>query len=189
MHAILLLQMQLNGIHRMFQEVAGDITDTEWTTPAFPGANLPGFLCWHAVRTRDWAIHTLIRGVPEVVANERWSAWEGLVQAGVGAGIPLEQANEVAHLVTRSDVLAYAEAVHASLQSWLNGLSDSDLDTVPEAEAHMAAYPAYQQPGFRAETADLLGVPIWRLLSGPCSGHIREHVGELNVLKQFLRAK
>ncbi|MDQ6660640.1 MAG: hypothetical protein M3Z24_06705 [Chloroflexota bacterium] len=51
----------------------------------------------------------------------------------------------------------------------------------------MATYPAYQHPGFRAVIAGLLGQPIWRLLSGPCSGHMREHLGELDVLKQTLR--
>src|SRR5260370_804108 len=83
--------------------------------------------------------------------------------------------------------LAYADTVHSTIQSWLSTLSDDDLDTVPDMEAHMASYTAYQHPGFRAEIADLLGQPIWRLLIGPCSGHLREHLGELDVLKQVMR--
>ncbi len=79
------------------------------------------------------------------------------------------------------------DGLHSTIQSWLSRLSDDDLDTVPEMEAHMASYPAYQHPGFRSEIADLLGQPIWRLLSGPCSGHMREHLGELDVLKQVIR--
>jgi hypothetical protein len=81
---------------------ADDLTETEWTTCALPGTNLPGFTLWHMVRGRDWAVQTAIRGVPEVIAG-------------------------------------------------------------------------------------LLGQPIWRLLIEPCSGHMREHLGELDVLKQVMR--
>jgi hypothetical protein len=187
MLALTLIQAQLTGIHQLFHACIDDLTETEWTTCVLPKTNLLGFTCWHLVRTRDWAVQTAIRGVPEVSADERWAGWRELGMAGIGAGIPLEQANEIARLVSQTDVFAYADTVHSTIGSWLSRLSDDDLDTVPEMEAHMAAYPAYQQPGFRAEIADLLGLPIWRLLSGLCSGHLREHLGELNLLKQILR--
>jgi len=153
----------------------------------FPKTNLLGFTCWHIVRTWDWAVQTAIRGVPEVIVDERWAGWSGLLMAGFGAGISLEQANEIGHLVSRTDVLAYADTVHSTIQSWLSHLSDDDLDTVPEMEAHMVAYPANQLPGSREETDDLLRQPIWRLLSGPCNGHLRGHLGELDILKHILR--
>jgi hypothetical protein len=187
MQATTLIQAQLNGVHQLFHACADDLTETEWTTCALPGTNLLGFTLWHMVRGRDWAVQTAIRGVPEVIADERWAGWRGLAAAGVGAGITLEQANEVGRSVSRANVLIYADTVHSVIQSWLSRLSDDDLDTVPEMEAHMASYPAYQHPDFRAEIADLLGQPIWRLLSGPCSGHMREHLGELDVLKQVMR--
>jgi DinB superfamily len=187
MHATTLIQAQLNGVHQLFHACADDLTETEWTTCALPRTNLLGFTLWHMTRARDWAVQTAIRGVPEVRTGERWAGWSGLAQAGIGAGITFEQANEVGRSVSRADVLAYADNVHSAIQSWLSSLSDDDLDTVPEMEAHMASYRAYQHPGFRAEIADLLGQPIWRLLSGPCSGHMREHLGELDVLKQVMR--
>lgn len=187
MHAITLIQAQLNSLHLLFHMYADDLTETEWTNRVSPKANLLGFTCWHMVRTQDWAVHTAIRGVPEVIADKRWAGWSELDLAGMGAGIPLEQANEIARRVSQTDVLAYADAVHTSIQSWLSCLSDDDLDTIPEIEDHMAAYPAYQQPGFRAEIAGLLGKPVWRLLSGPGSGHMREHLGELHTLKQIMR--
>ncbi len=61
------------------------------------------------VRARDWAVQTAIRGVPEVRTGERWAGWSGLAQAGIGAGITLEQANEVGRSVSRAGVLAYAD--------------------------------------------------------------------------------
>lgn len=59
--------------------------------------------------------------------------------AGFGAGIPLEQTNEIAHLGSRTDVLAYADSVHSTIQNWLSCPSDHDLDMVPEMEVHTAA--------------------------------------------------
>ena len=187
MNALTLIQAQLNGIHQLFHACADDLTETEWTKPVLPQTNLFGFTCWHLIRTRDWAVQTAIRGIPEVIANERWAGWNELALAGIGAGISLKQANEIAHQVSQHDVLAYADTVHFTIQSWLSHLSDDDLETRPEIEAHMSAYPAYQRSNFRAEIADLLGQPIWRLLSGPCSGHLREHLGEMNLLKQIMR--
>src|SRR2546423_827858 len=105
----------------------------------------------------------------------------------MSAGLSLEEANAIPHPVSRSEVLSYADAVHSTITNWLKQLSDGDLDMVPEMKAHMAVYPAYQLPGFRAETDDLLGLLVWRLLNSPCSGHMREHLGELQILKQILR--
>jgi DinB family protein len=188
MQATTLIQAQLNGVHQLFHACVDDLTETEWLTCAFPKANLPGFTLWHMVRTRDWAVQTAIRGVPEVIAGERWTGWSGPDMAGIGAGFTLEQANKAGRSISRADVLAYADSVHSAIQSWLSSLRNDDLDTIPNMEAHMASYTAYQHPGFRAEIADLLGQPMWRLLSGPCSGHMREHLGELDVLKQVMRA-
>lgn len=187
MHALTLIQAQLNGIHQLFYACADDLTEAEWTQPVLPGTNPLGFTCWHLVRTRDWAVQTAIRGIPEVIADERWVSWHRLARAGIGAGIPLEQANEIARQTSRQDTLAYADTVHSTIQSWLRHLSDDDLETIPEIEAHMSTYPEYQHAGFRAEIADLLGQPIWRLLNGPCNGHLREHLGEMNLLKQIAR--
>src|SRR5713226_10176208 len=100
MHATTVIQAQLNGAHQLFHAYADDLTETEWMTCALPGTNLLGFTLWHMVRGRDWAVQTAIRGVPEVIAGERWADWSVLAMAGVGSGITLEQANEVGRLVS-----------------------------------------------------------------------------------------
>lgn len=139
MHATTLIQAQLNGVHQLFHAFADDLTKTEWTNSALPGTNLLGFTLWHMVRTRDWAVQTAIQGVPEVIAGERWAGWSRLAMAGIGAGITLEQANEVGRSISQADVLTYADFVHSAIQSWLSSLSNDDLDTVPDMEAHMAS--------------------------------------------------
>jgi len=150
MQATTLIQAQLNGVHQLFHVCADDLTETEWTTRALPGTNLLGFTLWHMVRGRDWAVQMAIRGIPEVIADERWAGWRGSATAGAEAGFTLEQANEVGRLVSRADVLTYADTAHSVIQSWLSSLSDDNLDMVPEMEAHMAAYqglPATRLPG------------------------------------------
>src|SRR5260370_20876628 len=122
MHATTLIQAQLNRVHQLFHACANDLTETEWTTCALTGTNLPGFTLWHMVRGRDWAVQTAIRGVPEVIADERWSGWSGLT-AGAGAGFTLEQANEGGPLVSPADVLGYAASVHSTIPTCLSRLS------------------------------------------------------------------
>lgn len=189
MQAITLLQAQLNAIHQILHDCADDLTEAEWISPALAGTDALGFTCWHLVRTQDWAVQTAIRGIPEVIADKRWTAWSDLTIFGMGAGITSTQAQEIARRVSRDDVLAYADTVHETLGAWLRQMNDDDLTTVPAMEANMSSYPAYQEEGFRTEIAHLFDQPIWRLLSGPCIGHIREHFGELFLLKQILRGK
>jgi len=85
MQATTLIQTQLDGVHQLFHACADDLTETEWTISALPGTNLLGFTFWHMVRTRDWAVQTAIRGVPEVIAGDRWAGWSELVMDRVSS--------------------------------------------------------------------------------------------------------
>jgi hypothetical protein len=187
MRAIDLLVRQLKGANSLYHAIADDLTSSEWTVQALPGSNMPGFTLWHLPRTQDWAAQTVVRGIPEVIAAAQWQGRGGLQTPGIGAGFTPEEADELAGGVTRDDVLAYADAVHQTVVEWLSTLHDDDLDAVPAMMAHQAAYPEYQRPGFRAEVDDPAGMPVWRFLIGPCFGHLRGHLGELETLKQALR--
>lgn len=189
MRAIDVLLKQINGAHSLYHTVADDLTESEWTARAFSGSNLPGFTLWHLPRTRDWAVQTVIRGIPEVVAQERWHGKGRLQTPGIGAGITREEADAIAAGVTRTDTVAYADAVHQTIVDWLCTLDDNDLDAIPDMAAHEAPYQEYQHPGFRAEVDDMAGMPVWRFLIGPCIGHPRGHLGELDVLKQAIRSQ
>lgn len=187
MHAVDLLARQFSGVNSLFHSFADDLTPSEWTMRAIPGSNLLGFTVWHLPRTQDWAVQTVIRGRPEVISDARWHGRGSLQTPGIGAGFTPEEADETAAGVNPVDVLAYADAVHQNILDWLSTLSDDDLDTVPDMAAHEAAYLEYQRPGFRAEVGHLVATPVWRLLLGPCTGHVRSHLGEMEFLKQALR--
>jgi hypothetical protein len=175
-------------VHSLFHDIAGDVTERELTAPVFPGSSLLGFTLWHLPRTQDWAVQTVIRGLPEVIADARWHGRGRLRTPGIGAGFTPEEVAQLASGLVLADVLDYADAVHHTTLDWLSALRDDDLDTIPAMEAHEAAYPEYQRPAFRAEVAGLEGKPVWRFVAGPCVGHTREHLGEVGILKQALRA-
>lgn len=183
-----LIRQQLNGVHRMFHEVAENLSEAEWTLHALPDTNVIGFTLWHLPRIQDWAVQTAIRGVPEVICDPRWQRLGDPEAIGVGVGVSLEEADSIARSVTRADVCAYADAVHDEIMAWLDTLDDDSLDAVPDFERHHREHPIYQQPGFRAEIAHLIGAPTWRYLTGPCFGHWRGHFGELEILIQVMRS-
>lgn len=187
MRAIQLLQRQLAGTNGLFHEIADDLTIAEWNARPVAGVNVLGFTLWHLPRTQDWAAQTVVRGVPEVIADSRWAGRGALATRGIGVGLTLAEADALARDVTPADVMAYADAIHDTLQAWLDTLSDDDLDVTPAFEEHQAALPEYQTHAFRSQTGDLAGKPLWRILTGPCIGHVRGHLGELGTLKQALR--
>src|SRR4029078_12125562 len=94
-------------------------------------------------------------------------------------GMSAADAASIAATVTRDDVLAYADAVHAAMMKWLAPLTPEALDRVPDLAANASRVPAYQVPGYLAEVQDMAGYPVWALLSAPCFAHAREHVGEI----------
>ena len=186
MNAASLLEKQLSGVNSMLHYVLDNMTDFEWTERAVAGQNLIGFISWHVVRTQDFTIQTMIRGLPELIAEERW-ADKGSLLAPVYSGITLEEADRIAQSVRRADVLEYADAVSGITSAWLSGVIDAELDVVPQVEAHLAPYPAYRHSGFQEEIVGQDKMPVWRLITGPCIGHVRGHIGEMQAMKAVLR--
>jgi len=188
MRAADLLQRQLMTINAILHDIGDDISDEEWTRRILPETNLIAFDLWHVARTQDWAVQTLARGAPEVIGEPRWAGRGALATRGIGVGRTFEQADELAHNVRRSDVLAYADAVHAVVMEWLATLTDTDLESHPDIPAHYAAFPEYQTPAMRAETPWAFEQPpMWRCLIGPAIGHVRDHLAEVDLLKRQMR--
>jgi hypothetical protein len=178
MDAVMLITQQLESESQVGRGLAGEITDELWTRAAYPGANPLGFIAWHMVATRDWTLHTGIQGVPDV--RERAPFVSGRVNPQHPPfGMSAADAASIAATVTRDDVLAYADAVHAAMMDWLAALTPAALERVPDLLANASRLPAYQVPGYQAEVQEMAGYPVWALLSAPCFAHAREHVGEI----------
>lgn len=189
MRAAELLQRQFVGVQTLFHAIADDLSPEEWTARILPETNLPGFDLWHVARTQDWALHTLVRGVPEVISDPGWAGTGALATPGIGVGMSREEADRLAHQVVKAEVLAYAGAVHAALMDWLAAIDDEALDETPDIPAHYRAHPEYLTPAMQAEVPWTKEQPsVWRCLA-PGLGHARDHLAELALLKRLWRTQ
>lgn len=182
------LHKQFANLNAVFHGIADDLTDEEWVTRPAPGQNLIGYTVWHMPRTQDTFVQTWIRGIAEVAHRGRWTLWQPLQRLGIGVGISLEEADNIARSVKKTDVLEYADEVHQTVSAWLEASRDSDLDQILDTRQRLSAFPEYQTPGFVEEVTSLYDQPVWGLLMRPCMGHIHRHLGELEVVKNILRA-
>ncbi len=187
MHATELLVQQLRSFKAIFHDIADDLTEAEWTTRFLPGTNLPGFDLWHIARAQDWAAQTLARGVPEVLSTPSWSMWATLVPLGIGVGMTPSEADALAAQVRKADVLAYADAVHHEILTWLAMLDDARLADSPDIAQHYATHPEYQTAAMVEETSwTSTNPPLWRCLA-PGIGHAHDHLAEIDLAKRLFR--
>lgn len=189
MNATSYLQKQLANINAVFHGITDDLTDEEWLRRPAAGQNMIGYTVWHIPRAQDNFIQTWIRGIPEVVHGERWADWRNLKRLGIGVGITLDEADEIARSVKRTDVSKYADAVQQEISAWLEGSNDADLDQVHNTAERLSSFPEYQTPGYFEEISNLYDQPAWVLLMRPCIGHVHRHLGELDIIKTILRTK
>src|SRR5262245_48666320 len=141
MRATALLTQQFTSINQILHELADDLTPEELTTRILPNTNLLAFDLWHIARVRDWAVQTMARGVPELIEDPRWQGRGRLATPGLGVGLSQAQADEMARGLGLADILAYADALHVEILSWLSALPDEALDSQPNVPAHLARYP------------------------------------------------
>ena len=189
MDAISVLRGQITGVYGLFTSTLKDIAPAEWTARPNAAANLIGFTAWHVPAVQDWALHTWMRGLPDLRGNSSMASRPGINPPFAAFGMSAEEADRIAAAVAPADVLAYADVVHAAAMQLLDGLDDAALDRVPDTRAHGTRLPRHQTPGYLAEVDDMYDLPVWRLLAGPCFGHAREHVGEIRTNLQALRSR
>lgn len=189
MRATALLARQLSSINTVLHGIASDLTQEELTTRALPNTNLLAFDLWHIPRTQDWAVQTLVRGMPEIIDEPRWQGCGRLVTHGIGVGLTEAQADDLARSLALANILAYADAVHQSFLDWLETLPDERLDGQPDVPAHLARYPVYLGDAMRDEVPWMYEQPaVWRCLA-PATAHVRDHLAVMALIKRQMRAR
>jgi hypothetical protein len=180
---------QFTVVNNNLHEIASDLTPDELVTRALPNTNLIGFDLWHVARVQDWAAQTLARGVAEIIEDARWQPLGSPSRTGIGVGMTEAEADAIARSVVLPDLLAYADAVHQAIVTWLATLSDDDMDTQPDVPAHIERHQPYFSDVMREEVPWMYQQPpLWRCL-GPGLGHAREHFALIELLKAQLRAR
>jgi hypothetical protein len=189
MRAVDLLTTQATVVHGILHDFAGDLTPTETTTRALPNTNLLAFDLWHIIRARDWALQTMIRGVPELIEDPRWRSAGRLATHGIGVGYTADQADDLARAVALPDLLAYADATQQAMLDWLATQTDDTLDDHPDVPGHLARYPVYLETAMRDEVPWMFQQPpVWRCFS-PAVNHARDHLNEMLLIKAQLRLR
>ena len=188
MLAMRMLQRELMATNKIAHDLADDLTDAEWTSRALPGTNVIAFELWHMVRAQDWAVHTIIRGVPETMAESRWHGRLGdFAAVGIGVGLSQAEADALGRALHRQDVLDYGDEVIRRLLSWLSSIDEPTLEAIPDVYAHIAPYPVYHQARETWAPWVFEGVPAWHFLTRACIGHAFGHLTTIEILKQQLR--
>lgn len=136
------------------------------------------FAIWHAYRAADELVAGMVSGRPSVFASDGWSDRLHAEKTGVtpfGNGATREQIGalrfDAAHLLT------YAKAVGASINSYLDSLSDADAAAEVSLPFFTAVYPTIDVMS-RLETIAFFAI-----------GHTSEHLGEVQYIKGLLGLK
>lgn len=186
MRATDLLRNRIGAVNGFLHDLAEDVAGVDLVEPVVPGTSPLGLTLWHLPRTQDWAVQTCVRGEREVVEGFAGGLPDP-ERYGFGTALTPQEAREAAAAVDLSRVLAYADAVAAVVDEWLAGLSDDDLDAVPDVEGRQRARAAYSTPAAIAEVTGLYGVPLGTFLMRPAISHCLVHLGEVEALAQVAR--
>jgi hypothetical protein len=133
------------------------------------------FAIWHAFRSEDDIIHSLLIQRPGVFASEGWAERLPVAEPGrppFGTGLNREQIAAVR--VDLETLLEYAEAVRTSIQDYADSLAEEQANEEIPLPFFADVYPMLD----RASRMDVLNFF--------CIGHVAEHLGEVQYVKGLL---
>lgn len=124
-------------------------------------ANSIAFVLWHSTRGQDTNAHRLVKGTPSLWESEGWHQRFGLSPQDGGTGFSGEQVG--AFRPDKDELLAYCRRVWEEVPAILEGLTDADLDRVPNP--------------------DRPTMTVGRSLANFALGHGFWHLGDVRFLK------
>ncbi|MCW2770464.1 MAG: hypothetical protein JWR27_1897 [Aeromicrobium sp.] len=109
--------------------VVDGLSPQDLSSRVTPDANPIGWLVWHLLRVQDDHVADAA-GTEQVWTSQGWDSRFGLPYAPTATGYG-QTADEVGALTTTAELLdAYARAVAAATRTYVDGLTDADLDRV-----------------------------------------------------------
>ena len=98
-----------------------------------PEAHHVDFTVWHMARVEDNWINRFGRGGEPLWTADGWAARMGIPEEDSGSGYDAQQVADLP-VFDIDEMMAYYDAVRRSAYSFLDGLSEDDLDTGPDPE-------------------------------------------------------
>lgn len=133
------------------------------------------FALWHAYRSSDELVHGLVMRRPSVFASEGWAARLPVAETGRSPfGNGMTRAQIAGLRLEMSELSAYATAVGASINRYLDSLSPEDAAVEVALPFFTEVYPGYDRQS-RLETVAFFAI-----------GHVAEHLGEAQLVKGLM---
>ena len=172
------LRKNLEFWHWYPQLLCKGLTDEQlhWQPEEHPNHIM--FAMWHAYRSEDEIIHGLLMQKPSVFVSGGWAQRLPVAEPGdppFGTGL---QRDQIAAICLRlDDLMDYAAAVCAAIQSYADALSQEEgAQQVP-------------LPFFEPVYPMLDSMSRSEVLTFFCVGHTAEHLGEVQYIKGLMGLK
>lgn len=138
-------------------------------------ANHITFAIWHAYRSEDEIVHGMLARQPSIFVRDGWAKRLPVAEPGnppFGTGLNRRQVAAVRPPI--DEVLAYADAVGAAMQTYADSMTDAQASEQVAMPFFTPVYPMLDS--MSKEEA----------LTFFCVGHTAEHLGEVQYIKGLL---
>ena len=119
----------VKDMHKNYIEVVKDLTDEQLHFRPLDKGNHIAFILWHYVRTGDMVLNFLLQKKSPVWNEEEWDKKLGMDPQAQGTGMTDEQAADI-KIQDMSQFSKYMENAFKSVETFLDGVKDEDLDQV-----------------------------------------------------------
>jgi len=150
-------------MHKNYIEAVKDLTDEQLHFRPLDRGNHIAFILWHFVRTGDMVLNFLLQKKTPVWNAEEWDKKLEMDPQAQGTGMTDEQAAAI-QIQDMSEFSKYMENAFKSVESFLDGVKDEDLDQMHELPVL----------GKRS---------MYQLIEGTILQHGASHMGEIYYIK------
>ncbi len=164
MNGVAVLKLAIEPVNRDLQRELNGLTSDQLAYRPTEEANTIAFTAWHIVRMLDNAATRTLPRTQEAATiwnRDSWHEQFGVGAEDSGTGFDAAQVGEFGPDL--ETLLGYSNAVGEALSGAFDGLTDDDLDTIPDPE----------RPN----------MSLGRQLLVFYAGHLQYHLGEIRFLK------
>ena len=162
MSTIDFIRGSLKGMHSMYDDAIGDLTDEQLHWRANDKGHPISFILWHYVRTEDNIIQFVLQRKPTVWLDSAWNEKLGLHGTAQGTGMSLQDAQALR--IDKEMFLEYMRGVWKATDDFLAAHDDAFLQE-------------------RTLVKPLGEMPIQNAIGQMCLTHGFTHLGEIAHLR------